>query len=108
MQNVKDTFILDCSHYQQEKYKIKKVKDINGAFLQKLREFLSTGSCSFLRSAAWWCGGNIKWIKPLSGQDAKCLWVLPLAMTNRGFISSQGQPLKHRWAVVDLNQQARI
>lgn len=106
MQNVKDTFILDCSHYQQEKYKIKKVKEINGAFLPKLREFPSTGSCSFLWYPAWWCGGNTKWIKdPLSGQDAKCLWALPLAMTNQGFISSQSQPLKHcGWAVVDLSQ----
>lgn len=73
MQNVKDTFILDCSHYQQEKYKIKKVKEINDAFLPKSREFPSTGSYSSLWSAAWQCGGNTKWIKPLSGQDAKCL-----------------------------------
>lgn len=107
MQNVKDTFILDCFHYQQEKYKIKNVKEINYAFLPKLREFPSTGSCSFLWSAAWWCGGNTKWIKPFSGQDAKILWVLPLTVTNQDFISSKSQLLKDLWAVVDLTQQAK-
>lgn len=67
MQNVKDTSILNPSQYQQEKRKIKKLKEINDASLTKSREYPSTGSYGFLWSAAWWCGGNTRWIKTLLG-----------------------------------------
>lgn len=87
MQNVKDTSILDPSQYQQEKRKIKKLKEINDTSLTKPKESPGTGSNGSLCSAARWCGGDIKGVNLLLGcfrAAVKHFRVLSLAMVIPG------------------------
>lgn len=92
MQNVKDTSILDPSQYQQEKRKIKKLKEINDASLTKPKESPGTGSNGSLCSAAQWCGGDIKWVNSLLGcfrAGCKAFWSI---ITGHGYPRTSSVP----------------